>query len=158
MKTIFEPSDKTCPICGGQVGQVRKETENSTSYFYGCPRCDETLYTLELRAVCGELDKEIREGTEIKAYEPPTPSGWGEVERIFRKTQKGWEYQCYSDSELTDSDTADSLYQLLAKWHNPWPAIEVISKWVIYQRTGKKAISVTEKIFGKSIMQPIYEK
>jgi len=154
---IFTLGKETCPICGGQVGHIRLESGNSVSRYYGCPRCEETLYVLEVKKTCNDLDSEIQTGTEIRAYEPPTPSGYGEVKRIFRKTEKGWEYEGYVDGEKRYSETADSLYELLSTWYNPWPAVEVIAKWLYHRKTGKKGVSETEVLFGKSIMQPVYD-
>jgi len=156
-KIKFEPGDGTCPRCGGQVGHVEiSKNKKGTLSYYGCPQCNQSLYTIRLIDQCGKLDNEIPCNTEIRAYEPPTPSGYGEVRRIFKKNSDGsWSYQSYTDGTLTSSDTASSLYELLRRWHNPYAAIEVISKWLVYQKTGQRVVSEVEKLFGKSIMQPV---
>ncbi len=155
---------RKCPICGEEIAWIEygKENPNGTGSqtgYIGCPKCGETERNLKIIKNCNDLEREIRQLgiTTITTYEPPCPSGDGEVYRYYRFVDDGVEYEKVVDGKSCGVEKYSSLADLFLDWHNPFEEIANLVKYVYHKKTGKKAITHVERLFGKSISQPIYD-
>jgi len=155
---------RKCPICGTEIAWVEYGRENpdgtgSQTGYIGCPKCGKTERNLNIIKQCNDLEKEIRQLgiTTITTYEPPCPSGDGEVYRYYRFTSDGVEFEKVVDGKSYGVKQYPTLANLFLDWYNPFEEMANLAKYVYHKKTGKKARSQVEKLFGPSISQPVYD-
>ena len=162
---LFKFPEKRCPICGSEIAEICEGVATPDGLgeeggYIGCPKCQDTLRNLRIIKMCDHIEKEARElGIKsISTSEPPTPSGWGAVRRVYEFTNDGVVYRRWSDSRGWDKPKKyKSLAELFLDWRiEPHEEIANLAKYIQYKKTGEKGITMTEAIFGSSISQPEY--
>ena len=104
------------------------------------------------------LEKLIRKYgiSKIVTYEPPTPSGRGEIYRHYEFNGEKWRYRKYVDGELDVEKEAETLYEIFNDWWRPYEELWNILKAITKKIEGRTFTTATEAVFGSSISKPIH--